>query len=311
MLTITSVAALEGATGEEAIMDRNEYLSVPLVDSAASIALANELLARAPGGPATEGVRRSLAQLHSATALLFEAWKERTQGRDTPAVTARTADIAMDRAWRGLALRLEGASELDPEHAPQSIRAAQLYEALFPCGMSFLNYAYRREWAESERLLAVITAESYDAELDDICGREYLAGVRRAHSVYGRVLGITEAPVPETAAPDLLILLRGLRSALADYALQIVASIDWNDEEAVAAVEARLAPIVEERSRRRGSFLAAPTQEQDGEGEGEEATATATSGRDESATLSTGTSPSQPSIGAAPGAAAGGAGARD
>ncbi|WP_437289092.1 hypothetical protein [Sorangium sp. So ce406] len=115
---------------------------------------------------------------------------------------------------------------------------------LFPEGLEFPKPAMDLEWAESNALLGRIAEDdALGKDLVAITGPEFLAEVRAAHEAYGEVLGITKAHEAPTDVAALRGPLRELVSAIGDYLLQVVASVDRGRPETVQSARTALAPL--------------------------------------------------------------------
>ncbi|XYH99767.1 hypothetical protein ACMHYB_08380 [Sorangium sp. So ce1128] len=115
---------------------------------------------------------------------------------------------------------------------------------LFPEGLEFLKLSMDLEWAESNALLGRIAEDdALGKDLVAIAGPEFLAEVRAAHEAYGEVLGITKAHEAPADVAALREPLRELVSAIGDYLLQVVASVDRERPETVPSARAALAPL--------------------------------------------------------------------
>ena len=109
--------------------------------------------------------------------------------------------------------------------------------------MVFLKGAMEAEWAASDELLKRIDADNLAADVDTIAGPDFLVEVRAAHLEYGQALGITEAHVAPEAASALLKPLRAVVQAIADYMIQIVATVDREDAATIKAARDALLPL--------------------------------------------------------------------
>lgn len=223
--------------------DASPYLTPPRLDVPQAFALAVALLHALPGG-AGVGVHRAAKALHKSTVALQTLWsaRERSLTAQKPA-DKRVADNRVDNAWGGLKLRLSGYAMLPPALYPLAGRAEALEKSLFPRGMSFLKAAMNVEWAASDELLKRIDADQLAAEIDTIAGADFLIEARAAHLEYGQALGITEAHAAAPSVEALLKPLRALVQAIADYMLQIVATVDREDAASIKAARDALSPM--------------------------------------------------------------------
>lgn len=224
--------------------DPTPYLRPPRLDVRQGVALAIALLSALPKD-ATDGMKRTARAVRKATLAMNKAWdqKRRAAGAPRPASKAR-ADHRVDTAWAALKMRLDACALLPVEAHPKAERAAEISRLLFPEGLEFLKLSMDLEWAESNALLGRIAEDdALGKDLVAITGPEFLAEVRAAHEAYGEVLGITKAHETPADVAALREPLRELVSAIGDYLLQVVASVDRERPETVQSARAALAPI--------------------------------------------------------------------
>ncbi len=234
--------------------DPTEYLRPPRANAEQAITLSIALLAAVPKG-VKEGVARAAERLRSAAITLQKAWI--ATNRVAPGGDKTAADNRVDTAWGVLRMRIEAYSYLPKGSSPLVARAEELLSKLFPDGLKFLSLAMDLEWAVSEALLARIDAEHFAADINAIAGPEFLAEVRAAHVAYGQVLGLTTPDSKRAESAALVEPLRDLMRAIADYALQIAATVDRDRRETIEAARAALAPLDRARD---GSLVAVPPE---------------------------------------------------
>jgi hypothetical protein len=220
--------------------DVTEYVSAPRLDAAGGIALAIALINAAPR-ERSAAETKALKALRAACAGLQDAW--RAQGGLEKPIDPRPADRALDNAWSALLMVLEAQSMLPEDHYPASARAAALIDRLFPERLSFTQMPYAAEWAESDKRMQRIETEGLGADLDRLCGKDFLAELRRSHAEYGKVLGITRARAAAKAAAGIAGPLRNVQRALQAYAMQVAASVDADEPLTVERAKTALAPI--------------------------------------------------------------------
>jgi hypothetical protein len=229
-------------------LDLIRYTSIPTLDVATTVALATEVLARVPTGPAP-GVRKAARRVRTALEALRAGWQVQAPPPPTEQ-DRRAADLATDNAWSALQRRLAAHAQLPADRYPDAARASELNALLFTDGLRFLTLPWKTQWAEGDKRLRQIDEQKLAADLDRLAGPAFLAEVRRTHEVYGKALGIA-APLPESpAAPTLGEPLLELRRALKRYALQVVATVDEDSAESIQAAVQALAPIEEARPTR-------------------------------------------------------------
>ncbi|MCA9709859.1 MAG: hypothetical protein KDK70_28730 [Myxococcales bacterium] len=234
---------------EEARMpsfDPSRYTTVPSRSPAAMLSLARALLAAADPAP-SEVVASRLDRLRAATDELQAAWVEVSRP-EVPAENPQPYDLALDRAWGSLRARLAAWEQLD--RPPGAGPAQELRALLFPTGLDFLQLPYAEQWAQSERRLALVDADGLAESIDALAGPQFLLAVRQAQADYGRVLGITDAKPAQPDAARVLEPVREVRAAIASYARAVVGLTDEVDDEAVAAMQQQLRPLVDARRPR-------------------------------------------------------------
>ena len=220
--------------------DPTPYLRPPRLDVRQGVALAIALLSALPGD-APEGVKRAGRRLRSATVALQKAWskKERAANAVKPAEKMKV-DNRLDTAWGGLKMRLDATAGLPTETYPVALRAQEIVGALFPNGLGFLTIPMEAEWSVSDELVTRIDEDGLADDINALAGPEFLAEVKAAHLVYGEVLGITKAMAPPAGGTTLGDPFRDVVRAIAEYTLQMVATVD---REELATIERALAAL--------------------------------------------------------------------
>ncbi len=224
--------------------DIERYTRPPTLNVASGMALACALLNAMPAG--TGPALRKAAHALRAEALTLQAHWEEGEKRAKPG-DPRPADRAIDNGWSALHDRLDSYASLPVERYPRAARAMELFETLFPRGLTFLKLPYAEEYAESANRLARIANENLAADIDELAGREFLAEVRLAHEAYGNALG-TESSAAHVFALDLSEALRKVAIAITGYAIQVAATVEHADEESRRQAILALKPIDEHRS---------------------------------------------------------------
>jgi hypothetical protein len=223
--------------------DTSQYLRAPRLDVPQAFALAVALLHALPKA-AGVGVHRAAKALNKVTVALQILWSARER-----ALTAEkpfdkvVVDNRVDTAWGALKLRISSYAMLPPALYPLAARAEVLDKSLFPRGMTFLKDAMEAEWAASDELLKRIDTDHLAVEIDTIAGADFLIEIRAAHLEYGQALGITEAHGAVESVEALLPPLRAVTQAIADYALQIVATVDREDAASIKVARDALLPM--------------------------------------------------------------------
>ncbi|MEP7125241.1 MAG: hypothetical protein ABJE95_30200 [Byssovorax sp.] len=223
--------------------DGSKYLQVPRLDLLQAFSLAIALLSAVPRD-AGAGSRRAAKALRAATVILQKLWSARQRSLSTvKTVDKAAADNRIDVAWGALKMRISGCAMLPQAASPRVAIAEVLEKKLFPAGMAFLKAPMEAEWAVSDELITRIDNDKLAAEIDDVAGPEYLVEIRAAHIAYGEALGITKAHVVANDVAALLEPMRAVISAIGDYALQIVATVDRSDPATITAAKNALLPL--------------------------------------------------------------------
>lgn len=222
------------------------YTKVPTRTPADTIGLIRALLGAAPSKLSAE-VKRRLSVVREAGVALQAAWI--AAARPKPAnVSKRVYDARLDRGWRIVRARNLQWSEIeDAEHGD---RAAQTDALLFPTGLDFLGFKFAKQWAESEKRLALIDEDGLEAELVTRVGARYMSELREAHADYGRVLGITHKAETDDSAVRVAEELAQARRVIGAYARLVYTLAEDGDEEVIAAAEVQLEPILRFRQPR-------------------------------------------------------------
>lgn len=242
------------------MIDPSDYSGVPLLDVASGISLATSLKTALPAKmPAN--VKSAAREMIAAAQALADAWS------DEPVPTVddrRPADAAVDRAWGAMHGRLVAYSNLPADRYKESAEAANLVRTLFPDGLAFLRLPYNQEWAESQKRLKKIADDNLEDTLNDLAGEDFLTEIRRAHDVYGEVLGITKV-APAAQSPVRAERLRELRRLMSRYVVRVLAQLD-DDAESQAMVRQALQPIDDFRAAQARRAVSSAAEEPEAEG---------------------------------------------
>ena len=241
--------------------DSSPYQSIPNADVPSIIALVNKLLQLTPKKSTAE-VKAAAKKMRFAVDALSEVFAAPAPIKSTTPAQKRLADTRIDRAWSALYRRVEACSMLPTEEYTDAKEAQGVLEGFFSEGLKFLTLPYEAEWAESNRRLQQIDADADLAKtLTRLAGDLYLPEIRKAHTLYGDILGITApAAKEESVSAALDIPLQSLRRAISQYLRAMVATVDEDEPNTVSGVVRALAPIVELRERKRSSSPVAPAQ---------------------------------------------------
>jgi len=224
--------------------DASGYVRAPVVNIASGIALGQALLAVAPGGFAGP-LKKSRQRLKQAVEAAQSAWADKQrQGSSSQTLSfeeKRTIDQAADHGWAALRMRLEAYSLL-PEDRSKARKARRLLQLLFAEGTEFLKWRFAEQFAAMDTLLKRIDDEGLAADLDEVCGPEFLAYLRELHPVYRNMLHKRPAVTVESEL-HLGEQVRSLAAAIADYALKVSAQVEHDDDQTISLAKTLLAPI--------------------------------------------------------------------
>ena len=221
--------------------DPSNYARAPHFDAATGVALGVALLSALPKN-VPEDIRKCARKVRASTLALQKAWSEEPPRPRNK----RPVDAACDNAWSCGHGRLSCYASLPADLWPKAERAAELLTLLFADGLAFLCLPFAAQWAEQERRLAMIDQLELAPALDDLCGPEFLAEIRRTHTLYGQVLGIT-SPARTPFAAKVGEPLRELQRIIGQYMRKLAAMAEDSDESLAMALQA-LAPIDELRA---------------------------------------------------------------
>ncbi|TKC89020.1 hypothetical protein, partial [Polyangium fumosum] len=182
-----------------------DLVKLPLVDSHGAVALASAVEAGAAKyNDLPQNVVEAVVQIASDRAVLQQAIA-RTPGT---VVTVKEADRRMDKVGGAFHDILVAWASLG-EFLPQGKDARVVLDRLFPEGRSFVNLKVKEEWAAIETKLATVEREGLTGVIGGIGATPVLTLLKEVHTLYGQVIGTTEAP---EEAPEL----RESRYALLD-----------------------------------------------------------------------------------------------
>jgi len=239
--------------------DPTPYVRSPVVNIASGISLGQALLAIPAAGFAVP-LKKTRARLKQAVEGAQTAWADKQRhsgsGQALTFEEKRAIDLSADRGWGALRMRLE-AYGLLPEDRPKARKARRLLQSLFTEGTEFLKWRFAEQFAAMDTLLKRIDEERLAADLDDVCGPEFLAHLRELHPIYRNMLHKRPAAVLE-AELNLGDQVRDLAAAIADYALKVSAQVEPDDNETIILARTLLAPIDELREAQSRSEAAKP-----------------------------------------------------
>lgn len=241
------------------ILDPIPYLRTPRLSVRSGLSLGRILLTRVPG-EAGPGVVAAAHTLASATDELEEQWKARQQPSET--TSARPQDRQLDQAWTIIEAGLARYSLFEADE-PDRVRAAEIYQRLFPEGLAFIRLPFIEQHAECSRRLDLIEDEGLRNDLERLVGPAFIHQMLVAHDAYGEALGITREDPATPPAVSLRQPLRDLAGAISSYALQVLAYAGLHQDN-VATARHALDPIdalrraIMRRSADRGRSEPAP-----------------------------------------------------
>ncbi len=180
---------------------------------------------------------------HVTSGSLSSAWAQRRKPSTTSSIAE---DLEEDRAWGRLRKAVDAA--IGVRNPARDAAARRMKEVLFRDGLKFLSKPNHEQWAYTNSPLELIESENLTPLITLATGgSDHLDDLLAAHEEYGAALKITQAGEAEDAV-NLLDELRLVRSAIGDYAFQVVA---WSSHAAPNAKVARnaLLPIDEARAR--------------------------------------------------------------
>ncbi|HRI69018.1 MAG TPA: hypothetical protein PK156_32530 [Polyangium sp.] len=156
----------------------------------------------------------------------------------------RLIDQAGDASWGALRGRLSAYAMLPSDEYADAQRARDLLTILFgDQGLSFVTESYPVQWATADTMLKRIRDENLAADINRICGAEFLENVRKRHDKYGAMVQNALIKANEIHV-DLSVEVRALGSAIVTYATKVCAEIDdESDASAIVVVRAALQPI--------------------------------------------------------------------
>jgi hypothetical protein len=245
-------------------LDLTQYTRSPVCSLPEGVALARALIDCAPKDlSALE--KRWIAQIkqsaEAAQAALVSRQREENQLDDD--LPAATIDNMMDLALSGLRGCLEAVASLPDSYTPKAARARKLLAILFgDGGLLFLKLSYAEEWSHISTLLARIKADGLQAEIDALCGPEFLGFIKLHLPRYERMVSAqlqrSEAP-GENLTTHRLTLTR----KIVGYASALCAALDDSDAASIRRLEDALRPIRAQRAlsdrRAAGSTPTPPT----------------------------------------------------
>ncbi|WP_437293968.1 hypothetical protein [Sorangium sp. So ce426] len=248
-----------------------DLVALPRLNAAESVVLGTELITVADARERQlkpkrlpEAIGRSKGRLAAAVDALETLTRPRG-GEPVETKTKPKADRTLDNAWSGTFDWLGGWCKLPPERFPEVGEAKELFQLLYPDGLSFTRLPYKLEWKESKARLDAVRSGRHERTFKKLGGEAFLAHLEEAHEAYGRALHIT-APKPASAPTgDVRAAFLTVLAALRDYAARVAAHADPDVRGSEEVSAALLEPLAAWQSRASGG--------NGGASEGEEAEA--------------------------------------
>lgn len=215
-----------------------DLVQLPRVDANGAVALASAVEAAAvPFNDLPQSIADELGQIKTDRQTLLKALAKSPAG----VVTVKEADRRVDKvggafhdiatAWASLA-----------EFIPEGQDAQLLVDRLFSDGRRFINLKVKEEWAAIETKLATIDREGLLPQIQAIGANPILALLKQVQTVYGAVIGTTQA-VEE--APEVRESKDALLDAIRTYVIQVAGSVKRGKPETLTRADALLKPIRE------------------------------------------------------------------
>jgi hypothetical protein len=217
------------------------YVRAPIITLESGIALARALVLACPAK--MPALVQHTAEKLTRTADAAQAALGKRQGESTPATDTerKTLDGEADQAWGALRQRLEAYAGLPTERFPQAARAREILHLLFGEGTAFLRYSYAEQYVTMDTLLKRVEVEHLTADIDRLCGAEFLEQIRHVHPRYGAMVQRSLEQSPE--GENQLFHVRALSRGIVEYAISISATVDTEKAHNVEQALNALRPI--------------------------------------------------------------------
>jgi hypothetical protein len=225
-------------------------IALPTLSASQAVALATQLETHAKGHKLSAEAEDALSDVSAARRELEKVNIAKVAAqKPTTNPEAVAADRVLDRAWGAAAELVSAWVRIDDKKL--SPLAKELEETLFAAGMGFLAARYEEEWAESASRLKIIEQEKLDGHFEKLGGAVFLATLKRAHSAYGKALGVTEVKeAPAAATPNVKQALDDVAAALREYVAKVSAMASKKKKGSTETVDALLSPLTAWRSTR-------------------------------------------------------------
>ncbi|MEO5728185.1 MAG: hypothetical protein ABI134_27525, partial [Byssovorax sp.] len=194
-----------------------EVIQLPRLQASGAMALGEQLVAAAKPHKKvlSKGVAKALGALDTQHVSLSEAIRDQVAPAPEGGVETTQLDRNLDSCWSGFNDFFTAFTKLPG--VPQAVEAASLQAAIFPGGLKFILLPYELEWAESETRIQRITKHKLDARVEALSGGVFLEAITKAHSAYGKALGMTTPTTPGATPPSIRESLDSFSAALRTY----------------------------------------------------------------------------------------------
>lgn len=228
-----------------------DLVHLPRIDSNSAVALASSIeSASAQFNDLQQTIIDAVLQMTGDRQRLLAALAKTPMGIVTP----KEADRRVDRVAGALHDIAEAWGTL-AEFLPEGEGAQLIMERVFADGRRFINLKLKEEWAAVETKLATIERENLLPKFEAIGAAPVVALLKQAQSVYGAVIGTTEA-IEE--APEVRECKDALLDSIRFYTLQVVATVKRGKPETANRADALLKPLREWESTKPAKEKADP-----------------------------------------------------
>lgn len=228
--------------------DAQSLVTLPRLDAAGGTALAAEIASAAKGRDLPEVISDALAAVKRTGATLQKAVGLRGQPDAVDPARARDADIQEDAAWSALFHFLTAWAAL-PESFPQAKDARAAFQILFYEGLKFTQLVYKLEWGEAEARLTRIAKDGTAEAIGKLGGDPFLQNLKRAHTEYGKALGVTAQKPAVPAPPAIREAFDAFAAAVRSYVLVVAGQVREKDNKSAELAAALLEPITRWESK--------------------------------------------------------------
>lgn len=222
---------------EDEEIEYQTYVTPTRFTHAMGIVLIIQLLRTALSAPSAF-VRRALDKMRDTA---VEAQSLAAEQLGASSEKLKPIDLVLDNAVMGLREVLEGKARLAGTEI--GARAAQLLAQVFPNGTGFVMFVLSEEWGAVKAHLDRIERLDLEDEIDEVAGPEFLPVIRETHAQLGEGLGLGETPL---SAPDTARLRASsirMAKAIAAYGRAMLATVDEDDPESIAAFKRAMYPL--------------------------------------------------------------------